>query len=150
MTQLKPCRKAISYLLTVKEWSFIRLKNNLFQTAGWSTAVSFLSPYVRVRLTCQELVQGLSVHVPALGFLGVIDNLKGLICFGSNHHACGWQRDSREFKTRWHGPWPVFPQFVSLVTAPGVASLSCQVGLWSSKVCSMTYMVSANKPPRKM
>lgn len=54
-----------------------------------------------VRLTSKELVQGLSVHVPALSFLDVVDNLKGLICFRSNHHACERQTDSREFKTLW-------------------------------------------------
>lgn len=42
----------------------------------------------RARLTLQEIVQGLSIHVPALRFLDSVDNLKGLICFGSNHHAC--------------------------------------------------------------
>lgn len=51
----------------------------------------FESLYEGVRLTCQELVQGLSVHVPAFSLLDVVDNLEGLICFGSNHHACEGQ-----------------------------------------------------------
>lgn len=39
----------------------------------------FESLYEGVRLTCQELVQGLSVHVPAFSLLDVVDNLEGLI-----------------------------------------------------------------------
>lgn len=39
-------------------------------------------------LTCQELLQGLSVQVPALRVLDVVGDLEGLICFGSNHQPC--------------------------------------------------------------
>lgn len=42
--------------------------------------------------TRQELVQCLRIHVPALGFLDGVDNLKGLIGFGSDHHPCKRQR----------------------------------------------------------
>lgn len=55
----------------------------------WGALVVFLGLH-GVVVGCQEPVQGLSVHVPALSVLDVIDNLIGLICFGSNHHAwCG-------------------------------------------------------------
>lgn len=45
-------------------------------------------PHDGVRLTCQELVQRLCIHVPAFRFLDAIDNLKGLVRFRSDHHPC--------------------------------------------------------------
>lgn len=43
---------------------------------------------MRAKLTSQELVQRLRIHVPAFGFLDGVDDLEGLICFGSDHHPC--------------------------------------------------------------
>lgn len=79
MTQLKPCCRAISYSLTRKDDLFLGKKQFLSGHRMIHSSKLFESLYEGVRLTCQELVQGLSVHVPAFSLLDVVDNLEGLI-----------------------------------------------------------------------
>lgn len=102
-------------------------------------------------LTCQEPVQCLRIHFPALGLLDGVDDLKGLIGFGPNHHPCETERRGRG-GGRVSGVLGTVTsaRFVLSGDAPGVVSLSFRVGLWSSNVCSMTYMVSTNRPARKV
>lgn len=77
--------------LTGALWVVLHITTVLLQeVAVWDALIIFLG-LDGVVVGCQEPVQGLSVHVPALSVLDLIDNLIGLICFGSNHHA--WSRE---------------------------------------------------------
>lgn len=78
------------------------------------------------KLTGQELVQRLCVHVPAFRFLDAIDNLKGLVRFGSDHHP--WERQ-RGGGVSALPQAATSPRTVRSRAAPGVVSRSCRVGL---------------------